>query len=191
MTGIGRLPTPRPSPHPATATPARPLESGGHSRRWCCGQCRRFWRSVDRTDHSRISISKLLESYAWIIAPLRPLAPKKRPMIGLNYPASPPPKGWPDGRGISGRMPVERVAECSWNQWPNGRGIRSNRGKSADTRIEVNQPLRIFSQNHVSLNLQKNQHFLTGWRTGFAPSPSVAATGCSREVSAPASVRLL
>jgi hypothetical protein len=28
-------------------------------------------------------------------------------------------------------MPVERVAECSWNQWPNERGIRSWREAKA------------------------------------------------------------
>ena len=25
--------------------------------------------------------------------------------------------------GINGRMPLEWVAECSWNRWPNGTGI--------------------------------------------------------------------
>ncbi|OAP92948.1 hypothetical protein A4H96_02490 [Acidithiobacillus ferrooxidans] len=35
----------------------------------------------------------------------------------------PCPQGWPHGRGISGRMPVERVAGCSWIRWPDHRGI--------------------------------------------------------------------
>lgn len=33
-------------------------------------------------------------------------------------------QGWPDGRGISGRMHVERVAGSALSRWPNGRGIR-------------------------------------------------------------------
>ena len=34
-------------------------------------------------------------------------------------------KGWPNGRGISGRMCVEWVAGSAWNRWPDGRGIRT------------------------------------------------------------------
>lgn len=35
-----------------------------------------------------------------------------------------PDQGWPNGRGISGRIAVEQVAGSAWNQWPNERGIR-------------------------------------------------------------------
>ncbi|MHB1644614.1 MAG: hypothetical protein ACYCS8_18510, partial [Acidithiobacillus sp.] len=48
---------------------------------------------------------------------------RKRGHDEQNYPTSLLPQGWPHGRGISGRMPVERVAECSWNRWPDHRGI--------------------------------------------------------------------
>src|SRR5690606_1489779 len=39
------------------------------------------------------------------------------------------PVGWPDGRGISGRMRVEWVVRCSWNGWPDDRGIRNLAGR--------------------------------------------------------------
>ena len=31
--------------------------------------------------------------------------------------------GWPDGRGLSGRMRVERVAGSPWNRWPDAHGM--------------------------------------------------------------------
>jgi len=33
------------------------------------------------------------------------------------------PVGWPDGRGISGRMRVEWVAGSPWNRWSDAHGM--------------------------------------------------------------------
>src|SRR5690606_20709036 len=33
------------------------------------------------------------------------------------------PVGWPDGRGISGRMRVEWVAGSTWNRWSDAHGM--------------------------------------------------------------------
>ena len=33
------------------------------------------------------------------------------------------PVGWPDGRGISGRMRVEWVAGSAWNRWSDAHGM--------------------------------------------------------------------
>jgi hypothetical protein len=38
------------------------------------------------------------------------------------------PWGWPNAAGISGRMSLERVAECRRNQWPNAVGISGRMG---------------------------------------------------------------
>ena len=48
------------------------------------------------------------------------------------------PWGWPNAAGISGRMSLERVAECHWNEWPNGDGIRTMHlaGRAADVAVE-------------------------------------------------------
>ncbi|MDU8285497.1 hypothetical protein RX830_27625, partial [Pseudomonas syringae pv. actinidiae] len=40
------------------------------------------------------------------------------------------PYGWPDSRGMGGRIIVESVAGCSWDGWPDDRGIRSVTGVS-------------------------------------------------------------
>ena len=54
-----------------------------------------------------------------------PLPKKGRMVCQITLRRFPDQGGWPNGRGISGRMSVERVAESAWNQWPNGRGIRT------------------------------------------------------------------
>ncbi|MHB1632861.1 MAG: hypothetical protein ACYCQL_11710, partial [Acidithiobacillus sp.] len=45
-------------------------------------------------------------------------------MMNKTTQRRPCPQGWPHGRGISGRMPVERVAGSPWNRWPDAAGIR-------------------------------------------------------------------
>ncbi len=68
-------------------------------------------RSAGATNRPRTAGANTRESYAMTNAPSRPLASKKGSILVDRDPASPPAQGWPNGRGISGRIAVEWVAE--------------------------------------------------------------------------------
>jgi hypothetical protein len=54
------------------------------------------------------------------------------------------PVGWPDGRGISGRMRVEWVAGSPWNRWSDAHGMGGQMTVESAVRlaIETNANIR-------------------------------------------------
>ena len=58
--------------------------------------------------------------------------------------------GWPDGRGLSGRMRVERVAGSPWNRWPDAHGMGG--------RMAVESALLILLEAEIKCDIAP-----TGW----------------------------
>ena len=93
------------------------------------------------------------------------------------------PVGWPDGRGISGRMRVEWVAGSPWNRWSDAHGMGGQMTVESALR---SQDCLFPSRLHTSDHLPTRQYarIVKGWVQAIGLDPAMYGTHTMRRTKA-------